>query len=227
MSIPDPAELPKLHNGFAVKSKKWLREVKIRGQVKADTSVPLIFYTDASAPPGASVMAWVSTHGHYGVVSYRRKTKLDPGNRSVIAETRSIAFALATIEDPSKPPPDFPVYVLSDSRLAIRYVRGWSRGEEAYPRGYEIERPEGWRTPRLVVLAERVRRLTENGGLHIAHVTAHQGHLMNELVDSIAALGCRCHQGRVERSSLRGNIETKLLKALPHVDYAGDLGLFR
>lgn len=166
---------------------------------------PVILATDASNHPAAISMGWVSSTGQYGVKANKYPRSVSRQDRITVAELRAIEYALRHVRTCT----DAPVHVLADSKSALSYLDKWANGTSPMPNGYSVARKAG-KTPALLSLADRVRRMVAAGTLSWEHVHGHRGHPLNEGADSLAKLGLRT---LLQRGDLRVVGDLALMRA--------------
>lgn len=156
----------------------------------------LVVATDTSVNVTHVAVAYVSSHGHYGLHThpYPQHLMTDLRHRSTVNELRAIMDALKHIVDESD---RRPIRVLTDSEDALGYLRAWKRGDDTMPPGYCLRVRSQGRVPTLVALSRKVSRLQE---ISFRLVPGHTGHPLNETADSLAKLGLRFSKGMVEKA---------------------------
>ncbi|WP_047891761.1 RNase H family protein [Micromonospora sp. RV43] len=155
------------------------------GRVAAPAGVPLVFATDGSSDARLrnsyrTGFGWLSTDGRWGTGWCPQPAVLIGRDIPVVAELRAVYHAV------KEELPHRRVTIMLDSKVAIGYLRSWTKGELRMPAGYLGSQKH---TPMLTRLARLVA--AHPGNLHATWVRGHSGHLLNECADSLAKLGRR------------------------------------
>jgi ribonuclease HI len=152
----------------------------LTGQAKVSPAGPVLIATDGSCSGDGRHCSWafLATSGHWGCQAGDYwHDNVNGGSGALIAELRAAYLALRFVPGP--------VTLLVDSVSALRYLRGWQRGQTGrMPPQYDLHPRRQGTAPALVTLAGLV--LARGGELTTAHVKAHAGHTLNEGADLLA-----------------------------------------
>jgi len=146
---------------------------------------PVLVATDGSSSGDGCHCSWafIATSGHWGCQAgdYRRDN-VNGRSGALIAELRAAHLALRCVAGP--------VTLLTDSTIALRYLRAWQHGATGrMPPQYDLHPRRAGAAPALVTLAELVSSRRDE--LTFAHVKGHAGHTLNEGADLLATIARR------------------------------------
>lgn len=173
--------------------------------------------TDASLyDAGTGVaLAYVSSHGHYGLSVHTYPKVISPAGRSTVCELRAIQQALDRVFNEET---RAPVQVLTDSKDALRFLEDWKQGGDRMPAGYNAAYRLSGAKPSLVVLSHKVHK---HPMISFRLVVGHSGHPLNETADSMAKLGLRFGRGQIDRKDVRRLVPMWAERG--HADYVKSL----
>lgn len=148
---------------------------------------PLVVATDGSAHRGRIAWGWLAEDGtHACGTSVPAREQGNRRSQIVLAELLAISEAIRRSAGR-------PLFIRSDSRVAIALVREWADGGDRLPAGYNGAHPAAARRGGLCWMQEQVRR--EAHRIDIAWVPGHAGDPLNEGADSLAKLARRAAEG--------------------------------
>lgn len=174
------------------------RNLEAHGTVPAPGSEGrLTVYTDAAVMPGRVCMAYITTHGHYGLKLHPYGTeRWTQAHGSTVHELRAVLYALGHVYDEDS---RAPVRVMTDSQNAVDFLRRWKQGDQdAMPQGYTTAYRVSGAVPSLVALQRKCARLQV---LSFRWVHGHSQDTLNEAADSLAKLGLRYSKGWGEKEN--------------------------
>jgi ribonuclease HI len=146
---------------------------------------PLTVATDGSVRGRVTGFGWLASNGQFGMLGFRHRRKQVGPQVVLISELRAIGDAVRKLRHR-------PLTLVSDSKLAIEMVTQWMNGEDALPRGYTTERPDG--KPAGLVAARELMH-TQRNRITAVWAKGHQGEALNEGADALARLARRYAAG--------------------------------